>query len=90
MCAWLRSDVISYSTADNQKMWQLGDCAEVFIKPEDGTRTDYWESEPAPRSPAPHRGNHQTTFLWFCGSVIECVACCPWWCVTHTAVVRGG
>jgi len=23
--------------------WQLGDCVEVFIKPEDGERTDYWE-----------------------------------------------
>eukprot|EP01052_Picozoa_sp_SAG31_P003283 SAG31_NODE_125_length_23649_cov_7.156202_1_plen_383_part_00 len=37
------SDVISYSTANNEKMWQLGDCIEVFVKPEDGMRTDYWE-----------------------------------------------
>ena len=36
-------DVISHATADNQKMWQLGDCVEVFIKPEGGGRTDYWE-----------------------------------------------
>jgi hypothetical protein len=42
------SDVISYSTADGQKMWQLGDCIEVFIKPEDGRRTDYWEIHVTP------------------------------------------
>ena len=36
------SDIGSRATADNQKMWTLGDVAEFFIKP-GGDRTDYWE-----------------------------------------------
>ena len=36
------SDISSSATADNQKMWTLGDVAEFFIKP-GGGRTDYWE-----------------------------------------------
>jgi len=36
------SDIFSEATADQQKMWTLGDVAELFIKP--GTdRADYWE-----------------------------------------------
>ncbi len=36
------SDIFSTATADQQKMWTLGDVAEFFIKP--GTdRSDYWE-----------------------------------------------
>ena len=36
------NDIGSRATADNQKMWTLGDVAEFFIKP-GGDRTDYWE-----------------------------------------------
>jgi hypothetical protein len=36
------SDIYSRATADDQKMWTLGDVAEFFIKP-GGGRTDYWE-----------------------------------------------
>ena len=36
------SDIFSQATADQQKMWTLGDVAELFVKP--GTdRSDYWE-----------------------------------------------
>ena len=36
------SDIFSTATADDQKMWTLGDVAEFFVKP--GTdRSDYWE-----------------------------------------------
>jgi hypothetical protein len=41
------SDIFSTATADNQKMWTLGDTLEVFVKP--GTeRTDYWEIHVTP------------------------------------------
>jgi len=42
------SDIISYSTADNQRMWQLGDCAEVFLK--NKTSDDYWEIHVTPNA----------------------------------------
>ena len=41
------SDIFSTATADNQKMWTLGDVAEVFVKP-GGGRTDYWEIHVTP------------------------------------------
>lgn len=41
------SDIFSTATADNQRMWTLGDTLEVFVKP--GTeRTDYWEVHVTP------------------------------------------
>lgn len=41
------SDIFSEATADQQKMWTLGDVAELFIKP--GTdRPDYWEIHVTP------------------------------------------
>ncbi|NKB72473.1 MAG: hypothetical protein GKR89_35805 [Candidatus Latescibacteria bacterium] len=41
------SDIFSTATADNQKMWTLGDVAEFFVKP--GTqRSDYWEIHVTP------------------------------------------
>jgi hypothetical protein len=36
------SHIFSEATADQQKMWTLGDVAELFIKP-GGERSDYWE-----------------------------------------------
>ena len=36
------SDIFSQATADNQRMWTLGDVAEFFVKP-GGERSDYWE-----------------------------------------------
>ncbi len=41
------SDIFSTATADNQKMWALGDVAEFFVKP-GGSRTDYWEVHVTP------------------------------------------
>ena len=41
------SDVFSQATADNQRLWKLGDVVEFFVKP--GTdRDDYWEIHVAP------------------------------------------
>ena len=41
------SDIFSEATADQQKMWTLGDVAEFFVKP--GTeRADYWEIHVTP------------------------------------------
>lgn len=41
------SDIFSTATADQQRMWTLGDVAELFIKP--GTaRPDYWEIHVTP------------------------------------------
>lgn len=41
------SDIFSTATADQQKMWTLGDVAELFVKP--GTaRSDYWEIHVTP------------------------------------------
>ena len=45
LCFYTRyedSDIFSTATADDQKMWTLGDVAEFFIKP-GLDRTDYWE-----------------------------------------------
>lgn len=36
------SDIFSTATADDQKMWTLGDVAEFFVKP-GAARSDYWE-----------------------------------------------
>ena len=41
------SDVFSHATADNQRMWTLGDVIEFFIKP-GRDRTDYWEIHVTP------------------------------------------
>ncbi len=41
------SDIFSRATADNQKMWTLGDVAELFVKP-GGERSDYWEIHVTP------------------------------------------
>lgn len=41
------SDIFSTATADQQRMWQLGDVAEVFVKP-GRDRTDYWEVHVTP------------------------------------------
>lgn len=41
------SDIFSKATADNQRMWMLGDVAEFFIKP-GATRSDYWEIHVTP------------------------------------------
>ena len=41
------SDIFSHATDDNQKMWELGDVAEFFIKPENN-QTDYWEIHVTP------------------------------------------
>ena len=41
------SDIISTSTTDQQKMWQLGDCAEVFVKAGRAC-SDYWEIHTTP------------------------------------------
>jgi hypothetical protein len=40
-------DIFSRSTADNQKMWTLGDVAEFFVKP-GKDRPDYWEIHVTP------------------------------------------
>lgn len=45
---WMEdSDIISYSTTDNQKMWQLGDCVELFLKAGQSV-SDYWEIHVTP------------------------------------------
>ena len=41
------SDIFSQATADQQKMWTLGDVAELFIKP-GADRPDYWEIHVTP------------------------------------------
>ena len=41
------SDIFSHATADNQKMWFLGDVAEFFVKP-GLDRSDYWEIHVTP------------------------------------------
>jgi len=41
------SDIFSTATANQQKMWTLGDVAEVFIKP-GLDRSDYWEIHVTP------------------------------------------
>ena len=41
------SDIFSTATADNQKMWMLGDVAEFFVKP-GVERSDYWEIHVTP------------------------------------------
>ena len=41
------SDIFSHATNDNQKMWELGDVAEFFVKP-GSDRTDYWEIHVTP------------------------------------------
>ncbi len=40
-------DIFSRATADNQKMWTLGDVAEFFVKP-GVERSDYWEIHVTP------------------------------------------
>ena len=43
------SDIFSTATADNQRLWTLGDVAEFFVKP--GTqRSDYWEIHLTPNN----------------------------------------
>ncbi len=41
------SDIFSRATADDQKMWTLGDVVEVFVKP-GIDRSDYWEIHVTP------------------------------------------
>ena len=41
------SDIFSKATADNQRMWTLGDVAEFFVKP-GAERSDYWEVHVTP------------------------------------------
>ena len=41
------SDIFSTATADNQRMWTLGDVAEFFVKP-GAERSDYWEIHVTP------------------------------------------
>ena len=41
------SDIFSRATADNQRMWTLGDVAEFFVKP-GAERSDYWEIHVTP------------------------------------------
>lgn len=41
------SDIFSTATANQQRMWQLGDVVEVFVKP-GLDRTDYWEVHVTP------------------------------------------
>jgi len=41
------SDIFSTATADNQKMWKLGDVVEFFVKP-GAERSDYWEIHVTP------------------------------------------
>ena len=43
------SHIFSHATADNQKMWTLGDVAEIFVKP-GGSRDDYWEFHVTPNN----------------------------------------
>ena len=44
---YVDSDIFSTATADDQKMWTLGDVAEVFVKP-GVNRNDYWELHVTP------------------------------------------
>jgi len=41
------SDIFSTATANQQRMWQLGDVVEVFVKP-GLDRSDYWEVHVTP------------------------------------------
>ena len=41
------SDIFSTATADQQRMWTLGDVVEVFVKP-GLDRSDYWEVHVTP------------------------------------------
>jgi hypothetical protein len=43
------SDIFSTATANQQRMWQLGDVVEVFVKP-GVDRTDYWEVHVTPNA----------------------------------------
>ena len=43
------SDIFSRATADNEKMWMLGDVAEIFVKP-GVKRPDYWEIHITPKA----------------------------------------
>ena len=43
------SDIFSTATANQQRMWQLGDVVEVFVKP-GLDRTDYWEVHVTPNA----------------------------------------
>lgn len=50
LSVWTRyedSDIFSTATANQQKMWTLGDVVEVFVKP-GVDRTDYWEIHVTP------------------------------------------
>ena len=52
------SDIFSNATADNQRMWTLGDVAEFFVKP-GAERSDYWEIHVTPNGylmDPPHPG----------------------------------
>jgi hypothetical protein len=42
------SHIFSHSTADQQKMWTLGDVCEAFVKPGPTERSDYWEVHVTP------------------------------------------
>ena len=44
---YIDSDIFSRATANNQKMWTLGDVAEFFVKP-GADRADYWEIHVTP------------------------------------------
>ena len=44
---FIDSDIFSQATADNQRMWTLGDVAEFFVKP-GAERSDYWEVHVTP------------------------------------------
>ena len=41
------SDIFSQASADDQRLWTLGDVAEVFVKP-GKERSDYWEVHLSP------------------------------------------
>ena len=43
------SDIFSTATADNQRLWALGDVAEIFVKPGVGL-PGYWEIHIAPNN----------------------------------------
>ena len=46
---FIDSDIISHATANNQKLWTLGDVAEFFVKP-GSNRSDYWEIHVTPNN----------------------------------------
>ena len=39
---------MSHSSADQQRMWQLGDCAELFVKAGGADDGPYWEIHVTP------------------------------------------